>query len=53
MFDHTCNQYDNYLDTVLNNIDPFPGKQRRESGFTCMEDDVYIQTGLYIDNAIC
>ena len=47
-FDFNVNQFDHYLDTVLNKIEPFPDDQYHLTiGMTCLEDDIYLPKGLY------
>ena len=53
-FDLNCNQYDHYLDAVMNKIEAFTdggGGASKDYGFTSLEDDVFIPVGLYIGDS--
>ena len=45
-----CNQFDHYLDAFLDKIEPFPDDHRIESGFTGIDDDMSLPTGVYIED---
>ena len=49
-FTFNCKQYAHYLDTVLHMIDPFPDSQRIQSGFTELDGNLFLPTGLYVED---
>ena len=48
-FSFNFNQFDHYLDAVLNKIDPFPDDQKIDLGITGIDDSLFVPTGMYVE----
>ena len=47
-FDFNFNHYSHYLDAVLNKIDPFPDDKYNQTGYTSVQDYLFIPTRMYL-----